>query len=97
MDRPKNWVIEDALKQYLSEQAWQIEGIKQAQTSLKENGGIEFDTVIKKLRSKIKRKQKKFMKIIISQEAKQSLIEIFDYILEDNPIQEINHLSEHPH
>ncbi|MEO1925010.1 MAG: ribbon-helix-helix domain-containing protein [Gammaproteobacteria bacterium] len=43
MDRPKNWVIEDALKQYLSEQAWQIEGIKQAQTSLKENGGIEFD------------------------------------------------------
>ena len=59
MDRPRNWVIEDALRQYLAEQAWQIEGIKQAQSSLAQNGGIEFDTVIKKLRSRIKRKQKK--------------------------------------
>ena len=59
MDRPRNWVIEDALRQYLAEQAWQIEGIKQAQSSLTQNGGIEFDTVIKKLRSRIKRKQKK--------------------------------------
>ena len=59
MERPKNWVIEDALKQYLAEQAWQIEGINQAQTSLSENGGISFDTVIKKIRSRIKRKQKK--------------------------------------
>ncbi len=47
------------------------------------------------------------MKIILSQEAKQDLTEIFDYILEDNPLaakkildtinQEIIHLSEHPH
>ena len=59
MDRPRNWVIEDALRQYLAEQAWQIEGIKQAQSSLAQNGGIKFDTVIKKLRSRIKRKQKK--------------------------------------
>ena len=47
------------------------------------------------------------MKIIISQEAEQDLIEIFDYIMEDNQIaaenildavyQEITHLGEHPH
>tara|TARA_R110002072_G_scaffold93607_1_gene207358 strand:- start:1584 stop:1835 length:252 start_codon:yes stop_codon:yes gene_type:complete len=59
MDRPKNWVIEDALKQYLAEQAWQIEGIKQAQSSLSNKEGVQFDTVIKKIRNKIKRKQKK--------------------------------------
>ncbi len=59
MERPKNWVIEDALKQYLAEQAWQIEGIKQAQASLAKDGGIEFDSAIKNIRTRIKRKQKK--------------------------------------
>jgi len=57
MDRTKNWIIEDALKQYVAEQAWQIDGIKQAQSSLSENGGVSFDTVIKKIRGKIKRRQ----------------------------------------
>jgi toxin ParE1/3/4 len=47
------------------------------------------------------------MDIRLSQEAEQDLIEIFDYILEDNPAaaekvlnsiqQEIIHLSDHPH
>ncbi len=47
------------------------------------------------------------MDIRLSQEAEQDLIEIFDYILEDNPSaaekvldiiqQEIMHLSNHPH
>ncbi len=57
MDRPKNWVIEDALKQYLAEQSWQIEGIKQAQSSLSNAAGVAFEPVINKLRKKIRRKQ----------------------------------------
>ena len=59
MDRPRNWVIVDALKQYIAEQAWQIEGIKQAKKSLAKGDGIAFDVVMKRLRTRINRKQKK--------------------------------------
>ena len=34
MDRSRNWVIKDALKQYIEQQGWYAEGIKQAQASL---------------------------------------------------------------
>jgi len=57
MDRPRNWIIEDALKQYIAEQAWQIKGIKSAQKSVAAGNVIAFDPVIKKLRSKIRKKQ----------------------------------------
>lgn len=57
MDRPKNWVVEDALKQYIAEQAWQIEGIKKAQKSLDEGKGVSFDSAIKKQRKKLIRKR----------------------------------------
>ena len=40
MDRSRNWVIEDALKQYIDQQAWYIEGIQQAQASLSAGKGI---------------------------------------------------------
>jgi predicted transcriptional regulator len=33
MDRSRNWVIEEALKQYIQAQSWQLEGIKQAQAA----------------------------------------------------------------
>ncbi len=59
MDRPRNWVIVDALKQYIAEQAWHIEGIKQAKKSLAKGDGIAFDVVMKRLRTRINRKQKK--------------------------------------
>lgn len=58
MDRPRNWVIEDALKQYISEQAWQIQGIQQAQESLKNGKGKDFEVVAGNLRAKIKRHQR---------------------------------------
>ncbi len=58
MDRTKNWVIEDALKQYIAEQSWQIEGIKQAQESLAKGQGIAFNKVMQRLQSKISRKKK---------------------------------------
>lgn len=30
MERSRNWVIENALKNYLEVQSWQVEGVKQA-------------------------------------------------------------------
>ena len=57
MDRPKHWVVEDALKQYIAEQVWQIEGIKQAQKSLDDGEGVSFESAIKKQRAKSIRKR----------------------------------------
>lgn len=30
MDRPKTWLIEQAIKSYVEEQSWQVEAIKEA-------------------------------------------------------------------
>ena len=46
MDRSRNWVIEDALKQYIDQQAWYIEGIQQAQASLTAGTGIPHAEVM---------------------------------------------------
>jgi predicted transcriptional regulator len=53
MDRSRNWVIEDALKQYLEQQARYVEGVEQAMASLARGEGIghedlmaEMDTLI---------------------------------------------------
>ncbi|MGH8607367.1 MAG: CopG family ribbon-helix-helix protein, partial [Gammaproteobacteria bacterium] len=40
MDRSRNWVIEEALRQYVENQVWQIEGIKQAMAALDRGEGI---------------------------------------------------------
>ena len=53
MGKPRNEVIEAALKQYISDQANQIAGIKQAQKSLANGSGKDFETVIEELRDKI--------------------------------------------
>lgn len=58
MERSRNWVIEEALKQYLATQAWQIEGILEAQQSLAEGEGIPFETVMADLQAKIDRARK---------------------------------------
>ncbi len=49
MDRSRNWVIEEALKQYIQAQSWQLEGIKQAQASLDRGEGIPFDAVMEEM------------------------------------------------
>ncbi|QVL49704.1 MAG: ribbon-helix-helix protein, CopG family [Thiocapsa sp.] len=49
MDRSRNWVIEDALKQYIQAQSWQLEGIKQAQASLDRGEGIPFEAVMEEM------------------------------------------------
>jgi predicted transcriptional regulator len=46
MDRSRNWIIAEALKQYLETQVWQIEGIRQAQASLAQGEGIAFEDVM---------------------------------------------------
>jgi len=46
MDRSRNWVIEDALKQYIDQQAWYLEGIQQAQASLEAGKGIPHEEVM---------------------------------------------------
>ncbi|MFB1486305.1 MULTISPECIES: CopG family ribbon-helix-helix protein [unclassified Thiocapsa] len=49
MDRSRNWVIEEALKQYIQAQSWQLEGIKQAQASLDRGEGIPFEAVMEEI------------------------------------------------
>lgn len=46
MDRSRNWVIEDALRQYIDQQAWYLEGIEQARESLKAGKGIPHEDVM---------------------------------------------------
>jgi predicted transcriptional regulator len=53
MDRSRNWVIEEALKQYIQAQSWQLEGIKQAQGSLDRGEGIPFDAVMEEMEALI--------------------------------------------
>lgn len=53
MDRSRNWVIEEALKQYIQAQSWQVEGIKQAQGSLDRGEGIPFDAVMEEMEALI--------------------------------------------
>jgi len=53
MDRSRNWVIEEALKQYIETQSWQIEGIKRAQESLARGEGIPFDDVMEEMETLI--------------------------------------------
>ncbi|MGC8490754.1 MAG: CopG family ribbon-helix-helix protein [Syntrophobacteraceae bacterium] len=45
-DRSRNWVIEEALKQYVETQMWQIEGIKAAIASLDNGEGVPHEQVI---------------------------------------------------
>lgn len=58
MERTRNWVIEEALKQYLATQAWQIEGIIEAQRSLAEGEGIPYESVLSDLQAKVDRAMK---------------------------------------
>lgn len=46
MERSRNWVIEDALRQYVEAQAWQIDGIKAAIASLDKGEGIPHEQVM---------------------------------------------------
>lgn len=49
MERSRNWVIEEALRQYIANQAWQIEGIKAAQAALASGEGVPMDQAMQEL------------------------------------------------
>lgn len=53
MDRSRNWVIEDALKHYIQDQEWQIEGIHQGIQSLDSGQGISHDLIEDRMSKKI--------------------------------------------
>ena len=46
MNRSRNWVMEDALRVYLENHAWQIEGIQAAMTGLEQGEGIPHEAVM---------------------------------------------------
>lgn len=43
MDRSRNWIIEEALRQYVETQAWQIEGIQAAIESMDRGEGVPHE------------------------------------------------------
>lgn len=49
MDRPRNWVIEAALRSYLETQAWQVEGITEALGSLDRGEFVSHEDVVSHL------------------------------------------------
>jgi len=53
MGRSRNWVIEDALKQYIKNQEWQIKGIHQGIQSLDSGQGISHDLIKDRMSKKI--------------------------------------------
>jgi predicted transcriptional regulator len=56
MNRSRNWVIEDALKQYIETQAWQIEGVKEAMAVMDRGEGIAHEDVIAEMDALIEEK-----------------------------------------
>ncbi len=56
MDRSRNWVVEEALKQYIAGQAWQIEGIQAAQDSLAQGESLPFEEVMAEMEALIEEK-----------------------------------------
>jgi predicted transcriptional regulator len=56
MDRSRNWVIEDALKQYLEQQARYVEGVEQARASLERGEGIAHEDLIAEMDALIEEK-----------------------------------------
>ena len=55
MNRSRNWVIEDALKQYIETQAWQIEGIKEAMAAMDRGEGIAHEDVMAEMEALIEK------------------------------------------
>jgi predicted transcriptional regulator len=56
MERSRNWVIEDAIKQYIETQAWQIEGIRDAMTALDKGEGIAHEEVMDEMDALVEEK-----------------------------------------
>jgi predicted transcriptional regulator len=51
IDRSRNWVIENAIREYLDNQLWQVEGIQAAIQSMDAGKGISHAHVMKEMDS----------------------------------------------
>ena len=47
MDRPKSWLLQQALEAYLDVQSWQIAHIEQGRRELREGEGIPHDEIVR--------------------------------------------------
>lgn len=56
IDRSRNWVIEDALKQYIEQQAWYVKGVEQAKASLERGEGIAHEDLMAEMDALIEEK-----------------------------------------
>jgi predicted transcriptional regulator len=56
MDRSRNWVIEDALKQYIEQQSRYFQGVEQAMASLKRGEGITHEDLMSEMDALIEEK-----------------------------------------
>ena len=53
MDRPRSWVVNDALEQYIVEQAWQIEAIKEGIVAADRGEVVPHEDVVAKWERKL--------------------------------------------
>jgi len=60
MDRSRNWVIEDALKQYIEQQARYVEGVEQAKASLRRGEGIAHEDLMAEMDALIEEKVREY-------------------------------------
>jgi len=60
MDRSRNWVIEDALKQYIEQQARYVEGVEQAKASLGRGEGIAHEDLMAEMDALIEEKVREY-------------------------------------
>lgn len=49
MDRSRNSIIEEMVRQYVETQAWQVEGIKEAISSMDRGEGIDHEAVMSEM------------------------------------------------
>ncbi len=58
VDRPRSWVIEQAIKRYLEEQAWQVQAIQEAFDELHSGKAqlVPHEQVMERLETKLKAK-----------------------------------------
>ena len=53
MDRPRSWVVNDALEQYVADQAWQIEAIKEVCAAADRGEVVSHEDIVAKWERKL--------------------------------------------
>ena len=58
VNRPKTWLIEEAVRRYVDEQAWQVQAIQEALDDYRSGNAelVTHDQVMQRLEAKIKAK-----------------------------------------